>query len=132
MFTLASLAAGLAQTGWQLIASRGVQGVGAAMVSPTALALLTTRFQEGPARNRALSLWGAVGAGGAIAGQLIGGILTEVAGWRSVFLINVPVGVLAIAAAAALLSEHREGTGARLDAVAAGLLSGGLVPRCSR
>jgi EmrB/QacA subfamily drug resistance transporter len=128
VFTLASLAAGLAQTGWQLIASRAVQGVGAAMISPTALALLTTRFDEGPARNRALSLWGAVGAGGAIAGQLIGGILTEVAGWRSVFLINVPVGLLAIAAAAALLSEHRERTGARLDAVAAALLSGGLVP----
>jgi EmrB/QacA subfamily drug resistance transporter len=128
VFTLASLAAGLAQTGWQLIASRAVQGIGAAMISPTALALLTTRFEEGPARNRALSVWGAVGAGGAIAGQLIGGVLTEVAGWRSVFLINVPVGVLAIVAATALLSEYRERAGTRLDGVAAVLLSGGLVP----
>ena len=128
LFTLASLTAGLAQTGWQLIASRGLQGIGAAMVSPTALALLTTRFEEGRARNRALSAWGAVGAGGAIAGQLIGGLLTEAAGWRAVFLINVPVGVLAVAAAAVLVSEHRERGAARLDTVAAALLSGGLVP----
>ena len=128
VFTVASLGAGLAQSGWQLIASRAVQGIGAAMVSPTALALLTTRFDEGPARNRALSVWGAVGAGGAIAGQLIGGVLTDVAGWRAIFLINVPVGVLAIAAGVGLLSEHRERAGARLDGVAAALLSGGLVP----
>jgi EmrB/QacA subfamily drug resistance transporter len=128
LFTLASLSAGLAVSAWQLVASRAAQGVGAAMVSPTALALLTTRFDEGPARNRALGVWGGVGAGGAIAGQLIGGVLTDLAGWRSIFLINVPVGVLAIVAVVAVLREHREPTGAKLDGVAAALLSGALVP----
>lgn len=128
VFTAASLLAGLAQTGGQLFAARAVQGVGAAMVSPTALALLITRFDDGAARNRALGIWGAVGAAGAIAGQLIGGVLTELAGWRWVFLINVPVGVVAVLTALALLDEHRNPTAARLDTLGAALLSAGLIP----
>ncbi|GLW66279.1 MFS transporter [Actinomadura rubrobrunea] len=106
-FTLASLAAGLAQTEWQILAARAGQGVGAAMVSPTALALLTTAFGEGDRRNRALGYWGAVGSGGAIAGQLLGGVVTDLFDWRWIFLINVPIGVVALAVARRRLHESR-------------------------
>lgn len=126
VFTLASLTTGLAATEWQLVASRAAQGVGAAMVSPTALALLMAAFAEGHARNRALGYWGAVGSGGAIAGQLLGGFLTDAFGWRSIFLVNVPVGVLAVAAAARHLEESRTGDRPRLDWRGAGLLVAGL------
>jgi len=106
-FTLASLATGLARAEWQLLAARAAQGVGAAMVSPTALALLTTAFGEGDRRNRALGYWGAVGSGGAIAGQLLGGVVTDLFDWRWIFLINVPIGVVALAVARRRLHESR-------------------------
>jgi MFS family permease len=105
VFTGASLLAGLAQSGSMLIGARVAQGVGAAMVSPTALALLTTSFREGAGRNLALGVWGAVGSAGAIAGQLVGGALTSSLTWRSVFLVNVPVGVVVWAAAFVLLRD---------------------------
>jgi Arabinose efflux permease len=106
-FTLASLATGLAQAEWQILAARAAQGVGAAMVSPTALALLTTAFAEGDRRNRALGHWGAVGSGGAIAGQLLGGVVTDLFGWRWIFLINVPIGVVTLVVARRNLHESR-------------------------
>lgn len=96
------------------------------MVSPTALALLMAAFPEGQARNRALGYWGAVGSGGAIAGQLLGGILTDAFGWRSIFLINVPIGVVTFAAAARHLNESRTDDRIPLDGRGACLLVVGL------
>ncbi|MEU4427401.1 MFS transporter [Actinoplanes sp. NPDC024001] len=126
LFTLASLATGCAQSEWQLLAARAVQGAGAAMVAPTALALLTTTFAEGAARNRALGYWAAVGSAGAIGGQLLGGVITSTLGWRWIFLINVPVGVLAIAAGCRFLTESRAPRRAPLDLRGAVLLATGL------
>jgi len=101
VFTLASLAAGLAPNIAALIAARAVQGAGAALLAPAALSLVTATFSEGAERTRALGVWGAVAAGGAAAGVLLGGLLTGALGWRSVFLINVPIG-----AAAAVLTPR--------------------------
>ena len=126
VFTIASLATGLAQTEWQLLSSRAAQGLGAAMVSPTALALLTTAFAEGPDRNRALGYWGAVGSAGAIAGQLLGGLLTDIVGWRAIFLINVPIGLVAFVGAARSLRESHADDQTRLDIRGAALLVAGL------
>jgi EmrB/QacA subfamily drug resistance transporter len=127
VFTLASVAAGAATSGPVLFAARAAQGVGAAMASPTALALITRTFAEGAERNRALGLWGAVGSSGAIAGQLVGGLLTDLVSWRAVFLINVPLGVAAAMLARLTLDEHRGSTGpARLDVRGAVLLATGL------
>lgn len=123
VFTVASLATGLSQNEWQIIAARAAQGIGAAMVSPTALALLTTSFGEGASRNRALGYWGAVGSVGAVAGQLLGGILTELVGWRWIFLINVPVGVVAVVLALRFLPESRGQDRPALDLRGAVLLT---------
>lgn len=102
-FTVMSLACGLSQEGWQLFAARAGQGIGAAMVSPNALALLISGFREGELRNRALGIWTAVASAGAIAGQLLGGVVTEYIGWRGIFLINVPIGAFVIVAIRRLL-----------------------------
>ncbi|NSC25531.1 MFS transporter [Streptomyces albus subsp. chlorinus] len=110
VFTAMSLVCGLSQEGWQLFAARAGQGVGAAMISPNAMALLVSGFREGELRNRALGIWAAVGSAGAIAGQLLGGVVTEYIGWRGIFLINVPIGVLVGVAAVRLLPD---GTGPR-------------------
>lgn len=127
VFTLASLLTGVAHTEWQLLASRSGQGVGAAFVSPAALALLTTSFTDVASRNRALGYWGAVGSAGAISGQLLGGLLTDVFGWRSIFLINVPIGVLAIVAAIRYVHESRDESARRVNATSAVRLTGGLI-----
>src|SRR3712207_1905114 len=108
VFTASSLACGLAVSGPMLVVARAAQGLGAAVVSPAALSLLTTTFREGDERNRALGVWGAVAAGGAAAGLLLGGFLTAGLGWEWVFFVNVPVGALAIALAPVLLSESRD------------------------
>ncbi|KUL54901.1 MFS transporter [Streptomyces sp. NRRL F-4489] len=126
LFTVASLAGGLAQQPWQLIAARTVQGVGAAVLSPATLTILTTSFPTGPARTRAIATWTAVGAGGGAVGGLVGGVLTEFLSWRWVLLINVPVGALVLAGAARWLSESRQGAARRLDVPGALLVTGGL------
>ncbi|WP_443074047.1 MFS transporter [Streptomyces sp. NBC_01456] len=126
LFTLASLGGGLAQQPWQLIAARTVQGVGAAVLSPATLTILTTSFPTGPARTRAIATWTAVGAGGGAVGGLVGGVLTESLSWRWVLLINVPVGALVLAGAVRWLTESRQGTGRRLDVPGALLVTGGL------
>ena len=126
LFTLASLACGLVQDAAQLVIARATQGVGGAMLSPAALSLLTGTFSEGTARNRALSIWGAVAAGGAAAGMIIGGVLTDLVGWRWVFLINVPIGLLVLCLTPIVVPASR-GTRGRLDLLGAVTISGGLV-----
>ena len=97
LFTLASLTCGLANSADVLIASRAVQGVGAAIISPAALSIVSTTFEEGAERNKALGIWGALGGSGAAAGVLFGGILTKYLGWEWIFFVNVPVGALVLA-----------------------------------
>jgi hypothetical protein len=97
------------------------------MMSPAALSLLTTTFEEGEARNRALGVWGAIAAGGAAAGMIIGGVLTDVAGWRWVFLINVPVGLAVALATPRVVMESRGRPSGRLDLPGAVTVSGGLL-----
>lgn len=107
--------------------ARAAQGVGGALVSPAALSLLTTLFAEGPARNRALAVWSALAAGGGAAGLLLGGVLTDLAGWRWVFFVHVPVGVAVVVAALRLLpaGERQRGRVDMAGAVAgtAGLMA---------
>jgi MFS family permease len=105
-FTLASLLCGLAWSPAALIAARAIQGVGAAIMTPTALSIVTTTFEEGAERNKALGIWSSLGGIGGTAGWLIGGPLTDL-GWQWVFLINVPVGVATLLIAPRLLRESR-------------------------
>lgn len=98
LFGLASLGAGLAPNEGVLIASRAAQGLGGALLSPASLALISTTFDEGAARNKALAVWGSAGSGGLAAGALLGGVLTDAWGWRWVFYVMVPIG-LAVATA---------------------------------
>jgi len=97
VFAVASLLAGLAQTPIHLVAARGLQGLGAALMAPAALAALTAAFPAGPARARAFAVWGAMNAAGGAAGVVVGGVLAELAGWRWVMLANVPMAVVALA-----------------------------------
>jgi EmrB/QacA subfamily drug resistance transporter len=127
VFTLASLLAGLAWSEGSLIAARSLQGLGAAVISPAALSILTTTFSEGRERNVALGVWGAVGGFGAAAGVLLGGVLTEVLSWSWIFFVNVPVGVAAFFLAPRLLQESRDTSMKSFDALGAVLVTAGLV-----
>src|SRR4051812_38755126 len=127
LFSGASLACGLAGTREMLIAARAAQGAGAAALAPSALAILTTTVPAGPARDRAVAIWTAAAAGGGALGWVLGGVLTAALGWRAVFLVNVPVGALALALAPALLPESRDERAARrLDVPGAVALTLGL------
>ncbi|MET9757617.1 MFS transporter [Streptomyces sp. NPDC006372] len=126
LFTLASLAGGLAQADWQLLVARTVQGLGAAVLAPSTLTILTSSVPEGSARARAIGTWTAVGAGGGAAGGLVGGLLVEALSWRWVLLINVPVGAVVLCAALWFLVEGRAGDGRRLDLPGALLVTAGL------
>ena len=106
IFTLASLVTGLAQTQTLLLGGRVAQGAGAALLSPAALAAITSSF-HGKERNKALSIWASLGGVGFTAGVLIGGILTSGPGWRWVFFINVPVGAVLLAAIRAVVPPPR-------------------------
>ena len=108
LFALASLAGGLATNESQLIAARAVQGLGAAILSPAALSIVTTTFRDGAERNKALGVWGAVAGSGGAAGVLLGGVLTSGLGWEWVLWVNVPIGIAAAAIAPTLLAESRE------------------------
>jgi EmrB/QacA subfamily drug resistance transporter len=105
LFTLASLAGGLATSAAGLIAARAVQGTGAAIASPAALSLVVGAFPEGPARNRALGRYAAVSMGGASLGLVLGGLITQWASWRWVLFINVPIGILVVLAAPLFIAE---------------------------
>lgn len=114
VFTLASLGAGLSDSGAQLLTARVAQGVGAALLSPSALSILTTEF-TGAARNRALGVWAAIGAAGAAVGVVVGGALTSGPGWEWAFYINVPVGALVFAAVPAVVPNRPRTPGTHLD-----------------
>src|SRR5712675_471798 len=111
LFSLASLVGGFAATQAWLLAARALQGVGAAVIAPTALSLITTTFPEGPPRNRAMGVYSAMSIGGAAAGLMAGGLLTTYLSWRWVLFVNVPIGaVVALMAPRALPeSERRRG-----------------------
>ena len=115
LFSLASLAGGAAPTPGLLIAARAVQGLGAAVLAPATLTILTTSFTDAAARARALATWSAVVAAGGAAGSLLGGVLTEYLSWRWTLLVNVPVGAVVIAAALRGLAESYGGGSRRLD-----------------
>jgi EmrB/QacA subfamily drug resistance transporter len=122
LFTAASLLCGLAWSPAALLAARAVQGVGAAIMTPTALSIITTTFEEGAERNKALGIWGGLGAVGATAAWLIGGPLVDGPGWEWIFFINIPLGVAALALSPLLLRESR-GTTARRSYDPAGSLT---------
>jgi EmrB/QacA subfamily drug resistance transporter len=107
LFALASLAGGFAESDAVLIAARAVQGMGAAILSPAALSIVTTTFRDGAERNKALGVWGAVAGAGGAAGVLLGGVLTEYLGWEWVLWVNVPIGIGAAALAPSLIAESR-------------------------
>lgn len=110
---IASLAAGFATNQGQLIAARVAQGLGAAIISPSALSIVTTLFRDGSERNKALGVWGAVAGSAGAAGVLLGGILTDGLGWEWVLWVNVPVGLIAFALAPALIPESRSESATR-------------------
>jgi EmrB/QacA subfamily drug resistance transporter len=127
LFALASLAGGLAQSDGQLIAARAVQGLGAAILSPSALSIVTTTFKDGAERNKALGVWGAVAGSGGAAGVLLGGVLTDGLGWEWVLWVNVPIGLAAAALAPALIAETRSESETRhFDVLGAVSITAGL------
>src|SRR5215813_6198518 len=107
IFTLASLLCGLAWSDQALIGARAFQGIGAAIMTPTALSIITTTFEEGAERNKALGIWGALGGIGATTAWLIGGPIVDGLGWEWIFFINIPVGLAALALSPVLLRESR-------------------------
>src|SRR2546426_2024897 len=128
LFTVSSLLDGLAWSEGSLIAFRALQGLGAALLSPAALSILTTTFREGRERNLALGIWGAASGSGGAAGVLLGGALTSALSWSWIFYINVPVGALVLAVTPWLLRESRADLKHRtFDFARAGSITGGLM-----
>jgi EmrB/QacA subfamily drug resistance transporter len=126
LFGVASLAGGLAETSGQLIAARAVQGLGAALLSPAALSLVTVLFAEGSERNKAMGVWGAVAGSGGAVGVLLGGMLTEWAGWEWVLFVNVPIAIVAALLAPRLLPESRNAGERHFDVAGAVTITAGL------
>ena len=126
LFSAASLAGGFATTQAWLLAARAVQGVGAAIIAPTALSLVTTTFAEGPPRNRAMSVYAAMSVTGGVVGLIAGGLLTTYASWRWVLFVNVPIGIVVALAAPRVLGETARHRG-RFDLPGAVTGTGGLV-----
>jgi EmrB/QacA subfamily drug resistance transporter len=126
LFSLASLAGGLAQSEGWLITARAVQGLGAAIISPAALSIVTTTFAEGAERNKALGVWGAVAGAGGAAGVLLGGILTDSLGWEWVLFVNVPIGLAAAAIAPMLVAESTAPERQGFDVLGAVTVTAGL------
>ncbi|MGW6853621.1 MFS transporter [Streptomyces virginiae] len=127
LFGLASLVGGFAQDPGQLVAARAAQGIGAAALAPAALALLTATFPTGKPRVRAFGVWSAMNAAGGALGVLVGGLLTEYAGWRWVMFVNVPMALVALALAwRGIVDAGPASRGGRPDALGAALATGGL------
>jgi EmrB/QacA subfamily drug resistance transporter len=126
VFTGASFLCGLAWSEGVLIAARAIQGLGAAIISPAALSIITTTFDEGAERNKALGIWGALGGSGAAVGVLAGGVLTKYLGWEWIFFVNVPVGVLVAVLAPRIVRESREARDHTQDYAGAITITAGL------
>ena len=126
VFAGASLVCGLAGSIGVLVAARAVQGLGAALVSPATLSIITTTFEEGAERNKALGIWGAMGGSGAAAGVLAGGILTQYLGWEWIFFVNVPVGVAVLLLTRSVVRESRIEGLSGFDAAGAVTVTGSL------
>jgi EmrB/QacA subfamily drug resistance transporter len=128
LFTAASLCCGFSVSPGMLVGSRALQGLGAAITAPAALSIITTIFEEGPERDRAVAAWTAVAAGGGAAGLLLGGLITDSLGWAWIFFVNVPVGVVGISLSYALLPESQDLSASRgLDLLGAVTVTAGLV-----
>jgi EmrB/QacA subfamily drug resistance transporter len=128
LFSVASLVNGLASTEGMLIGARAAQGLGGALMSPAALAVITTTFAEGSERTKALSIWAAIASGGSAVGLLLGGILTEALSWEWIFFINVPIGVAIVLASFRLVPNSRvEGGSRHFDLVGAVSVTAGLL-----
>ncbi len=127
LFTLASLACGLAEAKWMLIAARAVQGCGGAILGAVALSLIMTLFTEPAERAKAMGVFGFVSAGGGSVGVLLGGVLTEALDWHWIFLVNIPVGVLVFSLTLALLPGGRGMAGVRLDVAGAATVTAALM-----
>ena len=112
VFTLASLLNGLADSSEFLILARGLQGLGAALVSPAALSIVTTTFAEGRERTKAMGVWSAIAAGGGAVGLLLGGVLTDLFSWPWIFFVNVPVGIAAFVLSLRFVPESKDERGA--------------------
>src|SRR4051794_3645749 len=126
VFGLASLLGGLSNSEGMLIGARALQGLGGALLSPAALAILTTTFAEGAERNKALGVWGAVAGSGGAVGVLLGGILTDSLGWEWVLFVNVPVTFVAAFFAFRILGESRDDSATTFDVLGAGTVTAGL------
>jgi EmrB/QacA subfamily drug resistance transporter len=128
VFTIASLLGGLANSGTMLVAMRALQGFGAALANPAALAIALGLFPAGPQRSRAVAMWGTVGTTGVAAGMLFGGVLVQYFGWRSVLFVNVPIAAVILALAPFFIARDRpDATHPKLDMAGAVLLTAGLV-----
>jgi EmrB/QacA subfamily drug resistance transporter len=127
VFGSASLVSGLAWSDTALIGARALQGLGAAMITPAALSILMTTFAEGKERNTALGAWGAVGAFGAVAGVLLGGVLTDALSWEWIFFVNIPVALVGLALAPVFLNESHDAHSKSFDVPGAALVTSGLV-----
>jgi EmrB/QacA subfamily drug resistance transporter len=127
LFTAASLVNGLSTSAGMLTVARGVQGLGAALVSPAALSIITTTFPEGPDRQKALSVWSAIAAGGGAVGLLLGGILTDQLSWEWIFFVNVPIGLVAAALSWRFIPESRVAGRSGFDIAGAVSVTAGLI-----
>ncbi len=128
LFSSASLLNGLSTSSTALVIFRGLQGLGGALVSPAALSIITTTFPEGPERTKALGVWGAIAAGGAAFGLLLGGILVDTLSWEWIFFVNVPVGIVVALLSARRIQESRaEGGTGSFDVLGAVLVTSGLM-----
>jgi EmrB/QacA subfamily drug resistance transporter len=127
VFTAASLLNGLADSSTVLILCRGLQGLGAALISPAALSIITTTFKEGPERNKAMGVWAAIATGGAAAGLLAGGVLVEFLSWPWIFFVNVPIGIIGGLAAMRYVPESRDAGHKTYDIPGAVTVTAGLI-----
>ena len=124
LFAIASLVGGLAQSQMMLIVARGIQGLGAAVVAPATLSIITSTFTEGGERNKALGAWGAMGAAGGSVGVLLGGILTQLLSWRWILFINVPIGAATALASLRVIAADKPESPARRNFDLAGAITG--------
>lgn len=127
LFSFASLLDALATSSSMLIAARGLQGLGAALVSPAALSIITTTFTEGSDRTKALGVWSAISAGGAAVGLLLGGVLTDLLSWEWIFLVNVPIGAIAFFLSLRYVPDSRAEHRSTVDLAGAFTVTAGLV-----